>query len=163
MWTGDSLVAYTDIQLFMQNALSLGVSGMIFLGADLPGFNGVPEDDNFVQEYQVGVFYPFMRAHTDIGDSGENREPWTRSPRVQEIILDAIHQRYAQTHYLYTTFKKSTETGTPIIRPMWYEFPQDENTFGLDQQFMFGESFLVAPKTSPPSSQHITYHAPVPT
>jgi len=45
MWTGDSTVAYTDIQLFMQNSLALGVSGMIFLGADLPGFSGHPNDD----------------------------------------------------------------------------------------------------------------------
>lgn len=46
---------------------------------------------------------------------------------------------------------------------MWYEYPTDPNTFGLDQQFMFGDSFLVAPKTSAPSAAHITYHAPVST
>lgn len=115
----------------MQNALSLGVSGMVFLGADLPGFSGIPNDDQFIQEYQAGVFYPFFRAHASI-DSLENREPWLRSPRVQEVIRNAIYQRYAQTHYLYTTFKKATLTGVPIIRPMWYEFPQDTNTFSLD-------------------------------
>ena len=45
--------------------------------------------------------------------------------------MNALKQRYAQTHYLYTTFKHATEEGTPIIRPMWYEFPQDEMTFSL--------------------------------
>jgi len=57
----------------------------------------------------------------------------------------------------------STETGVPIIRPMWYEFPTDTATFDLDQQFMFGSSILVAPKTTAPSAEHITYHAPVTT
>ena len=79
-----------------------------------------------------------MRAHVDI-DHLDGREPWTRTERVQEVVRNAIYQRYAQIHYLYTTFKKSTETGTPIIRPMFYEFPQDTFTFDLFQQWMFGE------------------------
>jgi alpha 1,3-glucosidase len=75
-------------------AMSLGVSGMIFSGADLPGFDGFPTDDNFIQEYQAGVFYPFFRAHASISTL-ENREPWLRSERVQEVIRNSIHQRYA--------------------------------------------------------------------
>ena len=133
---------------------------MIFTGADLPGFVGTPTDDNFVEEYQAGVFYPFFRAHANL-TTLQNREPWLRSERVQEIIRNAIHQRYAQTHYLYTTFKHSTEQGTAIVRPMWYEFPTDENTFSLDKQFMFGDKFLVAPKMTAPETQHIQFHAPI--
>lgn len=48
MWTGDSMVSYDDISLFSQNALTLGISGMIFLGSDLPGFNGFPTDEQFI-------------------------------------------------------------------------------------------------------------------
>lgn len=81
MWTGDSFVNYQDIPLFLQMALSLGVSGMVFLGSDLPGFDGTPTEDNYLQEYQAGIFYPFMRAHASIS-SLENREPWQRSPSV---------------------------------------------------------------------------------
>lgn len=160
MWTGDSQVSYEDIPSYLNMALSLGVSGMIFTGSDLPGFVGDPSDDNFVQEYQMGVFMPFMRAHANI-DSLDAREPWLRSPRVQQVIRNAIRQRYAQTHYLYTTFKHSTKTGTPILRPMWYEFPKDTNTFSLDMQFMFGDKFLVAPKITSPTEQHIDFHTPV--
>jgi alpha 1,3-glucosidase len=75
-------------------AMSLGVSGMIFSGADLPGFVGDPTDDNFIQEYQAGVFYPFFRAHANL-DTLLNREPWLRSDRVQQVIRNSIHQRYA--------------------------------------------------------------------
>lgn len=64
-------------------------------------------------------------------------------------------------HYLYTTFRYATVHGTPIIRPMFYEFPGDSNTFTLDHQFMFGDSMLVAPKISPPTEEHIDYHSPV--
>jgi alpha-glucosidase (family GH31 glycosyl hydrolase) len=75
-------------------ALNLGVSGMVFLGADLPGFDGHPTSDNFIQEYQAGVFYPFFRAHASIS-SLDNREPWTKTKRMQQIIRNSIWQRYA--------------------------------------------------------------------
>ena len=51
MWTGDSLVDYSDVPLYVEMAQSLGISGMIFTGADLPGFVGNPTDDNFIEEY----------------------------------------------------------------------------------------------------------------
>jgi alpha-glucosidase len=63
-------------------------------------------------------------------------------------------------HYLYTTFKHANDTGCPIIRPMWYEFPKDISTFELDRQFMFGDSLLVAPKIFPARAD---LHAPVAT
>jgi alpha-glucosidase (family GH31 glycosyl hydrolase) len=44
---------------------------------------------------------------------------------------------------------------------MWYEFPKDANTFDLDKQFMFGDKFLVAPKSSSPTAEHIVFHSPV--
>jgi alpha 1,3-glucosidase len=74
--------------------MSLGVSGIIFSNADVPGCVGEPTDDNFIQEYQAGVFYPFFRAHANISNL-LNREPWLRSERVQKVIRNAIHQRYA--------------------------------------------------------------------
>ena len=54
--------------------MSLGVSGILHSGADVPGFIGVPDDDLFVQFYQLGIFFPFFRAHTD--KSNPMREPW---------------------------------------------------------------------------------------
>ena len=63
MWTGDNSATYDDVPLSMNMLLSLGVSGIVFGGSDLPGFNGVPDDDIYVQFYQLGVFFPFFRAH----------------------------------------------------------------------------------------------------
>ena len=49
-------------------------------------------------------------------------------------------------HYLYTLFYLASTEGTPIMRPMWYEFPTDANTFDITDQFMFGDAILVSPK-----------------
>jgi alpha-glucosidase (family GH31 glycosyl hydrolase) len=55
-------------------------------------------------------------------------------------------------HYLYTAFYSANMEGTPIMRPMWMEFPSDTNTFALGNQFMFGGDMLVAPKLGEPIS-----------
>ena len=80
MWTGDTQNKYSDIPMSLNQILSLGVSGIPFVGADIPNFIGVPEDDLWVQAYQYGQFLPFFRAYSD--KSSEIREPWLQSPRV---------------------------------------------------------------------------------
>ena len=64
----------------MNQILSLGVSGHPMGGADIPGFSGIPTDDLFVQFYQLGIYFPFMRAHSTI--ENQHREPWIQSDRV---------------------------------------------------------------------------------
>lgn len=162
MWTGDSQTNYDNVLLSVNQLLTLGVSGVVFGGCDLPGFYGIPSDDLFIQFYQLGVFYPFMRAHNNIpptdSDNFNNfadREPWLQSERVQNVIRDSIYQRYAFMHYLYTAFFESNQFGYPIIRPLWYEFPTDTNTFGISTQFMWGDSILVAPKLGEPETLSI--------
>jgi alpha-glucosidase (family GH31 glycosyl hydrolase) len=83
MWTGDSQTDYDNVLQSVNQLLTLGVSGIVNGGCDIPGFYGAPSDDLFVQFYQLGVFYPFMRAHNNIAYSEEDnetnfadREPW---------------------------------------------------------------------------------------
>ena len=118
---GSNHAKFEDVELAVNMMLSMGVSGIVNAGHDLPGYHGVPSDDLFVQFYQLGVYFPFMRANAKMGF--EMREPWLQSPRIQRMILAAIKQRYAQAHYMYNLFYESTQTGLPIIRPMWMEFP----------------------------------------
>lgn len=60
--------------------LTLGVAGMPFGGADIPGYEYTPPDDLFIEMYQLGMFYPFFRAHNEI--LSQDREPWLQSVRV---------------------------------------------------------------------------------
>ena len=149
---GSNHAKFEDAELAINMLLSLGVSGIVNAGHDVPGYSGVPVDDLYVQFYQLGVYFPFFRANSKIGY--EMREPWLQSPRVQRAILAAIKQRYAQSHYMYNLFFESTHTGLPIMRPMWYEFPQDGKTFDLNHQFMFGPHILVSPKVGDPDVEN---------
>ena len=111
--------------------LSSGIAGVFFGGADIPGYQDT-YDSLFLNEsyneiqvvnfYQLGTFFPFMRAH---GRDFENhkREPWFFSPQASEAIKAAVFLRYSLIHYLYTTFVEAAQKGVPIMRPMWMEFP----------------------------------------
>ena len=76
------------------------------------------------------MYMPFFRAHCDINNV--NREPWIQTQRVQDVIRDAINRRYDMIHYLYTTFYTATQSGQPLMRPMWYEFPDMSDFFTMD-------------------------------
>lgn len=129
-WTGDNREGFPELAHTVSMLLSAGVSGMPFGGSDLPSFYGNQTEHTWVASYQLGVFMPFFRAHSH--QKFKSREPWFQSIRVQKAIKSAIHLRYTLFHYLYTTFYFSTQSGAPIVRPMWQEFPKDERTFALD-------------------------------
>ena len=138
IWTGDASSTYESVEASVNMLLTLGVTGIVFGGGDIPGFYGAPFDDLFVQFYQVGMYYPFFRAHNilpgnfeDSNDNYSRREPWLQSERIQLVIKNAVRGRYENIHYLYTQFRHANFHGLPIMRPMWMEFPQDTNTFPL--------------------------------
>ena len=120
-WTGDNRCLYSEIKGAMTMLLQVGNAGNPFGGADLPCFYGMPTEDMWIMFYQLGMYYPFMRAHTN--EFYLNREPWLQTQRVQNVIRDVMHRRYDLIHYIYTTFRFGTMTGVPLMRPMWMEFP----------------------------------------
>jgi alpha 1,3-glucosidase len=73
-WTGDNQANYKELHVSIPMILNLGISGIQFTGADIPGFFGNPTDDLFKKFYQLGMFYPFFRAHGHL-DNG-HREPY---------------------------------------------------------------------------------------
>jgi len=164
-WTGDNYAVDEEVYGSMKMILSNSVAGAIFGGSDVPGFIGQPSDELYIRMYQMGSWEPFFRAHCDINN--QNREPWIQSERVQEAIRASINTRYDFIHYFYTTHQQATQTGEPIMRTMWNEFPDDETMFRMSTQFMLGDHLLVAPKIDTPSSdqdsrqvQQVTFNLP---
>ena len=122
-WTGDNYTQDAEVWGAVKMIMQNGIGGNIFGGADIPGFIGTPTEEMWVRMYQAGMYFPFFRAHCDINNT--DREPWIQTQRVQKVIRDAINRRYDMIHYLYTVFYEATQTGTPFMRPMWLEFPDD--------------------------------------
>jgi alpha-glucosidase len=90
----------------------------------------------------LGAFNPFYRNHN--GDTSIPQE-FYRWPLVAEAARNAISMRYRLLDYFYTALHRQHTDGTPALQPLWFQYPQDVNTFGIDMQFLFGDSIMVAP------------------
>jgi alpha-glucosidase len=148
VWTGDN--AATDEHLLLGARLvnSLGITGMAYVGVDIGGFSGNPTPELMVRWNALGTYTPMYRNHA-IQDS-EYREPWQYGTENMELIKKSIEQRYRLMPYLYSTFYQTTQTGLPVCRTLAINYTHDETIYNeaYQNQFLFGDSLLVAPVIS---------------
>ncbi|KAL6077361.1 Glucan 1,3-alpha-glucosidase [Balamuthia mandrillaris] len=147
IWTGDNAAKWDHLEYANPMLISLGLGGITFCGADVGGFFGNVDAELLTRWYQAGVFYPFFRAHGHLDT--KRREPWLFGEPYTSIIRNTIRMRYALLPYFYTLFYETTQNGTPVLRPLWLEYPTDTNTFEMDDQFLVGKDLLVKPVVKP--------------
>ncbi len=143
VWTADNESTWEHLALSLSMILQLGLSGVPFAGVDIGGFYGAPTPELFARWVQLGAFFPLFRIHS--ADATPRQEPWSFGPQVEAIVKQAVELRYRLLPYFYTVFWQASQTGLPIVRPMLLDFQHDMHTHSLDDQFMVGESLLVAP------------------
>ncbi len=143
VWPGDNTSEWSSLRQSIPTLLGLGLSGFSFAGCDIGGFAGSPSSELFTRWLQSGVFYPFMRAHSTYGSP--DKELWAFGYAHELINRHAVELRYQLLPYIYNAMQQASETGVPAMRPLFLEFPEDENVAGMDDEFMFGDDLLVAP------------------
>ncbi len=146
VWTGDNVPSWEHLALSVPMLTNLSVSGVPFVGADIGGFAGSTTPELYARWLQAAALTPFCRTHSN-NDSAP-REPWSFGADFEKINRASIELRYQLLPYLYTVFQQHTETGAPVMRPLWFNYPQDFNGYnpplGLDE-FLVGDDLLVAP------------------
>ena len=143
LWPGDNSADWSQLRASIPMLLGLGLSGFPFVGADIGGFAGAPSPELFTRWLQLGAFYPFMRAHTEIGTP--DQEPWSYGAKHEAVNRRAIELRYELLPHLYSVMAEAAATGVPALRPLFMEFPEDTETYAVDDQFLLGRDLLVAP------------------
>jgi len=143
IWTGDNTADWDHLRVSVPMCLALGITGLTYSGADVGGFFGNPDAELMTRWYQVGVFYPFFRGHAHL--ETKRREPWLFGEPATTHIRAALRLRYQLLPTTYTLFRAANVSGAPVMRPLWYEFPDEEDTFAEDEEFMFGPGLLVRP------------------
>ncbi len=143
VWTGDNYASWDHLAMSIPMLTNLSVSGVPFVGGDVGGFNERPSGELFARWMQAAALTPFFRSHS-VGWAG-NKEPWEFGDEITVINRATVELRYKFLPYLYTLFKEHENTGAPIMRPLWYEFPADKKTYLVSDQYMVGRDILVAP------------------
>ena len=164
VWSGDIMSDWKDFRRQVCAGLSMGVAGIPWWTTDIGGFHaGNPEDPGFrellVRWFQWGCYCPVMRLHGDrqpaepvyrkdgtrVLNSGSHNEVWSFGEEAYPILVKYLNRREELRGYIRELMKQAHEEGTPLMRAMWYAFPEDENCHDLKDQYMFGSRFLVAP------------------
>ncbi|CAF4684394.1 unnamed protein product [Rotaria sp. Silwood1] len=155
VWTGDNAAQWSHLKIAVPMLLSLSVTGITFVGADVGGFFNNPDPQLLVRWYQAAAFQPFYREHAHIDTA--RREPWLFGDDNTRLIRQAIEQRYTYLPYWYTLFYKQEKQGLPPMLPLWANFPHDKNTFKTEDSFMIGNGLLVCPITEADTNQVSIY------
>lgn len=158
LWTGDNSSTFAHLALSLPMILNLGLSGMAFVGADIGGFMWNCTPELYARWIQLGAFYPFCRTHCAILMRAQ--EPWSFGPRVEAIARDYLKLRYRLMPTLYSLFRESHETGRPIWRPLFFEFPADPVAAEVEDEVMVGSHLLLAPIVKKGQSSRNVYLPP---
>ncbi len=147
VWTGDNVATWEHLKIGIVQVQRLSMSGISFCGTDIGGFSGEPDAELFARWIQMGVFSPFMRAHS-AGDTAE-REPWSFGPEFEQINRKFIELRYRLMPYIYSVFWEHHKHNFPILRPLVMQEQGNPVTHGIQDIFTFGDKILVAPVSDP--------------
>lgn len=155
LWTGDNRSFWEHLKLTIPMLLNMGLSGLPFVGSDIGGFTGDSNGQLLTRWYQMAVFMPFFRNHCSI--DGVSQEPWAFGKEYEDIIRNYIKLRYRLIEYIYNLFYQSSRNGLPVIRPLFLEYPDDEKTYNISDQFLLGSDMMIAPICQPDQNKRMVY------
>jgi alpha-glucosidase len=155
MWTGDNTATWDAMALSIPMFEALGLSGQPFVGADAGGFIGRTDAELLTRWYQIAFLTPFCRNHAQ--RDAYDHEPWRFGTYYEDIIRRYLKLRYRLMPFLYTALEDAHRTGLPMFRPLILNYQNDANALDIDDEFMVGSDFLVAPMLKPTVTGRLVY------
>ncbi|MBN1436803.1 MAG: DUF4968 domain-containing protein [Sedimentisphaerales bacterium] len=146
-WGGDSQCSWAGLAGTLRGALSMGLSGFVFFSHDIGGFIGRPTPELYIRWAQFGMFCSHARCHG--AGNNNSREPWSFGDEAEEIFRKYAKLRYRLLPYILEQAARGSRTGEPLVRALVLEYPQDRNVRQIEDEYLFGESMLIAPVLEP--------------
>ena len=167
VWSGDVPSTFEAFYDQLQAGLNMGLAGIPWWTTDIGGFMTDDwEDPDFkqllIRWYQFAVYSPVLRMHGERGPinipplddrdwgggylhTGHSNELWSYGEENYRIMKHYYEVRMDMKEYIKGLFEEASENGSPLLRAMFYEFPEDPKCWELQDQYMFGDRSLVAP------------------
>lgn len=164
VWSGDIASSFSSMKNQLAAGLNMGLAGIPWWTTDIGGFHGGNPNDPqfrelFVRWFQWGAFCPVMRLHGDREPrqpqygttggatccSGAANEVWSYGEDVYKICKKYMEMREQMRAYTRRLMAEASEKGTPVMRTLFYEFPEDPYCWEVEDIYMYGDKLLVAP------------------
>jgi alpha-D-xyloside xylohydrolase len=153
-WGGDCEATYESMAESLRGGLSLGLSGFGFWSHDIGGFEGTPTPALFKRWIAFGL----MSSHSRLHGSESYRVPWLFDEESVDVLREFTRLKLRLMPYLFQAARQAAADGTPMMRAMALEFPDDPSCAHLERQYMLGDSLLVAPVFN--DEGHVRYYVP---
>ena len=153
-WGGDNSASYISMAETLRAGLSMSHSGFGFWSHDISGFEQTAPAD----VYKRWAAFGLLSSHSRLHGSSSYRVPWLFDEESCDVVRKFTRLKCRLMPYLYGAAVEAHEHGTPMMRPMMLEFPDDPACDTLDRQYMMGESLLVAPVFH--ADSHVDYYLP---
>lgn len=165
-WSGDIHSSFRAMREQLQAGLSMGLAGIPWWTSDIGGFVGGDIRDPGFQElllrwFAWGAFCPVFRMHGERSPwyereqefinnvrqltSGQDNEVWSFGEENYEILKSFLFIRENLRPYIRECMRQASECGAPVMRPLFYDFPDDKMAWEIEDAYMFGPDLLVAP------------------
>lgn len=187
VWSGDVHSDFKSLRNQIQAGLSMAIAGIPWWTTDIGGFLGGDIKDNDFKEllvrwFEWGVFCPVMRLHGERPpfkpleqpyhdvrghkikqmESGQDNEIWSFGDDIYQILRNQLALREQLRPYIKNQMNAAHETGAPVIRPLFYDFPLDSRAWQTEDEYMFGTDYLVCPVTEHGARSRSVYLPPLP-
>jgi alpha-D-xyloside xylohydrolase len=156
-WGGDSTATFESMAETLRGGLSLGLSGFGFWSHDIGGFEW-RQGATSADVYKRWIGFGLLSSHSRLHGSSSYRVPWNYDEEAVRVLSKFTKLKCSLMPYLYRAAVEAHEKGTPMLRAMLLEFPNDPACDYLDLQYMLGDSLLVAPVFSHDGS--VQYYVP---
>lgn len=176
VWSGDIHSSWPSLRNQLVAGLNMGLAGIPWWTTDIGGFHGGDPNDRafrelFIRWFQYGAFCPVMRLHGDreprqpqVGStggascrSGAANEVWSYGQEAYEICKKYMQLREELKPYITGLMQQAHEKGTPVMRPLFYDYPEDKTAWLIEDQYMFGDRYVVAPVLYPSAMSRKVY------
>ena len=176
VWSGDIYSSFESMRAQVAAGLNMGIAGIPWWTTDIGGFfGGDPNDEGFrelfLRWFAYGTFCPVMRLHGNrvpqqpqVGTtggaeclSGADNEVWSYGDEVYEVCKRYLTLRERMKPYISELMRQAHETGAPVMRTLFYEFPEDPRCWEVEDAYLFGADLLVAPVTEAGAQSRLVY------
>ncbi|MBX3089049.1 MAG: hypothetical protein KF772_00500 [Cryobacterium sp.] len=165
-WAGDENSTWEAFRWSLFAGLSAASCGIVYWGWDIGGFSGpVPDGELYLRSAATAAFVPIMQYHAEFNHHqlpSNDRTPWNIAERNGDSRVIPVFRKFARLRqrlipYLAQQAKRTIQTGAPLMRPLYFDQPKDENVWNHPLEWMLGDQILVSPVTEAGAEHWSTY------